>query len=108
MCRRRPVRRPRCSLVGNPAVSVVIPTRARPELVRRAVRSALDQTLRDIEVVVVVDGPDPPTRQTLADIDDSRLRVVELAERGGAPAARNAGVRHARGRWTALLDDDDE
>jgi glycosyltransferase involved in cell wall biosynthesis len=94
--------------VWNPAVSVVVPTRGRPELVRRAVGSALCQTLRDIEVIVVVDGPDPHTRDALAGIDDSRLRLVELAERGGAPAARNAGVRHARGRWTALLDDDDE
>jgi glycosyltransferase involved in cell wall biosynthesis len=94
--------------VVNPAVSVVIPTRGRPELVRRAVRSALDQTLRDIEVVVVVDGPDPDTGAALAAIDDPRLRVVELGQRGGAPAARNAGVAHARGRWTAMLDDDDE
>jgi glycosyltransferase involved in cell wall biosynthesis len=94
--------------VYDPTVSVVIPTRGRPELVRRAVGSALTQTLRDIEVVVVVDGPDPGTRDALAAIDDPRLRLVELAQRGGAPAARNAGVEHARGRWTALLDDDDE
>jgi len=86
----------------------VIPTRARPELVPRAVRSALAQTHRDIEVVVVVDGPDPGTRKVLAELTDPRLRVVELERSGGAPAARNAGVRHATGEWTALLDDDDE
>ena len=39
-------------------VSAVIPTRGRPELLRRAVRSALAQTLREIEVVVVIDGED--------------------------------------------------
>ena len=46
-------------------VSAVIPTRGRPDLLQRAVRSALAQTLREIEVVVVIDGEDPVTRLTL-------------------------------------------
>jgi glycosyltransferase involved in cell wall biosynthesis len=94
--------------VQSPQVSVVIPTRNRPELVLRAVGSALAQTLRELEVVVVVDGPDPATRDALAGVGDARVRVVELGESGGAPNARNVGVRHARGEWTAFLDDDDE
>lgn len=92
----------------TPAVSVVIPTLSRPPLVTRAVHSALAQTIADIEVIVVIDGPDDPTRAALAAITDPRLRVVGLPERGGAPNARNAGVREARALWTALLDDDDE
>jgi glycosyltransferase involved in cell wall biosynthesis len=91
-----------------PEVSVVIPTRARPELVTRAVGSALAQTVRDIEVIVVVDGPDPATVEALARTGDERLRVVDLAESGGAPNARNVGVQHAASRWVAFLDDDDE
>lgn len=91
-----------------PEISVVIPTRGRPELVTRAVSSALGQTFRDVEVLVVVDGPDEPTHAALAEVDDPRLRVVGLAESGGAPNARNTGVRAARGRWVAFLDDDDE
>ncbi|SHN48068.1 Glycosyl transferase family 2 [Cryptosporangium aurantiacum] len=74
----------------------------------RAVRTALAQTLHEIEVIVVIDGPDPSTREALATNADPRLRVVELAESGGAPAARNVGVAHATARWTAFLDDDDE
>ncbi|MFB9319174.1 glycosyltransferase family 2 protein [Cryptosporangium minutisporangium] len=89
-------------------MSVVIPTRRRPELVLRAVRTALAQTLRGIEVVVVIDGPDAATRQALADCGDPRVRVVELDESHGAPAARNVGVQHATAAWTAFLDDDDE
>ncbi|TMM39790.1 MAG: glycosyltransferase family 2 protein [Actinobacteria bacterium] len=92
----------------GPRVSVVIPTRLRPALVPRAVCSALAQALTDIEVVVVIDGPDPDTREVLAAIADPRLRIVELERSGGAPAARNVGVDHARAAWTALLDDDDE
>jgi glycosyltransferase involved in cell wall biosynthesis len=91
-----------------PDVSVVIPTCNRPELAGRAVASALAQTHGNLEVVVVIDGPDEPTAKALAEIGDERLRVIELPERGKAPHARNVGARNARGRWTALLDDDDE
>ncbi|WP_432984432.1 glycosyltransferase family 2 protein [Dactylosporangium sp. CA-233914] len=92
----------------KPEVSVVIPTRNRPELVVRAVRSALAQTLRDIEVVVVIDGPDPATVEALNAIGDERVRPVELPTSGGAPNARNRGVDNARADWVAFLDDDDE
>lgn len=95
-------------MLGTPEVSVVIPTFSRADLVTRAVRGALAQSVRDIEVIVVIDGPDQATRSALDAIGDPRLRVVGLPEQGGAPNARNIGVRQARARWTALLDDDDE
>lgn len=95
-------------MAARAEVSVVIPTRNRPELVSRAVRSALAQTLADIEVIVVVDGPDNSTRAALATESDPRLRVIELTASRGAPGARNAGVTAATAEWTALLDDDDE
>jgi glycosyltransferase involved in cell wall biosynthesis len=94
--------------VQRPEVSVVIPTRNRPELVVRAVRSALAQTVHDIEIVVVVDGPDPATVEALDGLGDARVRAVELPASGGAPNARNRGVDNARADWVAFLDDDDE
>jgi len=94
--------------VAAPLVSVVIPTRNRPQLVERAVRSALDQNLDGIEVVVVIDGPDADTRETLNRIRDARLNVLSLLENVGGSEARNIGVRYSRGKWIAFLDDDDE
>jgi glycosyltransferase involved in cell wall biosynthesis len=91
-----------------PLVSVVIPTRERPGLVGRAVKSALRQTLDEIEVIVVIDGPDEETFEVLHHIQDSRLRVKMLPIRIGVGEARNAGVNESRGKWVALLDDDDE
>jgi len=91
----------------TPAVSAIIPTRNRPELVRRAVGSALAQSFAELEVIVVVDGEHTATEKALAGIEDPRLRVVVLAESKGASQARNLGVRHARGEWIAFLDDDD-
>ena len=90
-------------------VSAVIPTRGRPELLQRAVRSALAQTLREIEVVVVIDGEDPVTSLALeSGSQDGRLRVIALAVSVGGSDARNRGVDAARGEWIAFLDDDDE
>jgi glycosyltransferase involved in cell wall biosynthesis len=92
----------------NPQVAAVIPTRNRPELVCRAVESVLAQTVRDIECIVVIDGPDRSTELALREINDPRLRVLALAENVGACEARNTGARAARADWVALLDDDDE
>jgi glycosyltransferase involved in cell wall biosynthesis len=92
----------------TPEVTVVVPTRDRPDLVTRAVRSALAQTLDRIEVIVVIDGPDEGSRSALAAIGDPRLRLVALPDQLGAPNARNVGAGEARAQWTALLDDDDE
>jgi glycosyltransferase involved in cell wall biosynthesis len=63
-----------------------------------------------LEVIVVVDGPDPATVSALEAIQcaDSRLRVLPLEENVGGSGARNAGVEAAEGEWIALLDDDDE
>jgi glycosyltransferase involved in cell wall biosynthesis len=91
-------------------VSAVIPTRGRPALLRRAVTSALNQSLQQIEVVVVIDGEDPLTRMTLEELaqQDERVRVVALPESVGGSDARNRGVAAASGEWIAFLDDDDE
>jgi len=89
-------------------VSVVIPTRGRPALLARALRSALGQTYRQLEVIVVVDGPDAETEELLRGYPDERLRWLVNAEPMGAAAARNRGVEEARGAWIAFLDDDDE
>jgi glycosyltransferase involved in cell wall biosynthesis len=91
-------------------VSVVIPTRWRPELLLRAVRSVLAQTLRDIEAVVVIDGDDPATKHVLEELirEDARVRVIALETSVGGSDARNRGVDAASGKWVAFLDDDDE
>lgn len=92
----------------NDFISVVIPTRGRPELVTRAVESVLSQTHREVEILVVIDGPCAETTQSLAKITDARLRVIELPSPVGGSDTRNLGVQHAHGSWIAFLDDDDE
>lgn len=96
------------TLDTNSLVSVVIPTRFRPDFVSKAVASALAQTYENLEVLVVIDGPDSETEAVLSSIQDPRLRVIALQENVGGSEARNTGVREGRGRWVAFLDDDDE
>jgi glycosyltransferase involved in cell wall biosynthesis len=89
-------------------VSVIIPTRNRPELVVKAVASALRQDFEDLEVIVVVDGEDRPAREALESFFDERLRIINLPVSVGGAEARNVGAQAARGEWVAFLDDDDE
>jgi glycosyltransferase involved in cell wall biosynthesis len=92
---------------ASPIVSVVIPTYRRPVLLRTAVESACRQTVSDIEIVVVSDGPSDESRKSVESISDGRVRYFESSAHRGLGATRNAGVRHSRGAWIAWLDDDD-
>lgn len=89
-------------------VTAVIPTYNRPSLVVRAVKTALTQTHTNMEVVVVLDGPEDSTSKALGAIADPRIQIVTLPQHQGACGARNAGVQTAKGEWIAFLDDDDE
>lgn len=89
--------------MSTPRLSIIIPTYNRPHLLPRAVNSALEQTLDDLEVIVVDDASTEPMNLP----EDPRLRIIRLPENKGGAAARNVGAREARGRWLAYLDDDD-
>jgi glycosyltransferase involved in cell wall biosynthesis len=91
-----------------PLVSAIIPTRNRPDLVLRAVKSALAQTYPAVEVVVVIDGLDLLSQSALESLSDPRLKVIPLEQSVGGAEARNVGVQRAEGEWAAFLDDDDE
>jgi glycosyltransferase involved in cell wall biosynthesis len=89
----------------TPRVSIVIPTYNRSGIVRRAIDSVLAQTYADLEVVVVDDGSTDDTRAVLENYE-SRVRYVRQ-ENAGPAAARNHGMRVARGEFIGFLDSDD-
>jgi len=92
----------------SPKISVVIPTRNRVALAKRAIKSALLQSYPDIEVIVIVDGGSGESYEEFFQLTDSRIRVYILTRSVGGGEARNIGIRESRGEWIALLDDDDE
>jgi glycosyltransferase involved in cell wall biosynthesis len=90
----------------NPRVSVVIPTYNRADKVRGCIESVLNQTLTDLEVIVVDDGSSDDTGKILADIYGGKIRYFYQRNQG-ASVARNKGIEEAKGEWIAFLDSDD-
>lgn len=89
-----------------PLVSVIISTFNRPELLVEAVRSVLNQTFANFEIVVINDaGCDVDA--TLAQLNSPRIVSLLHETNQGVAAARNTGLRAARGKYIAYLDDDD-
>ncbi len=72
-----------------------------------AVRSALDASAPDAEVLVIDDGSTDRTVAEVRAIDDPRIIVIPIAASGGPARPRNIGIRHARAQYVSLLDSDD-
>ena len=100
--------------MNSPLVSVIIPTYKRPDMIARAIDSVLNQTYKNIEIIVVDDN-DPSfwERKATAEVMnqyESNLKVTYIqheCNRNGS-VARNTGWRHAKGMYITFLDDDDE
>jgi hypothetical protein len=91
---------------NDPLVTVIIPTFNRPELLLRAVDSVRAQTFRDFEALVINDGG-APAEAALSTRGDPRMTYVRTGRNRERSAARNLGLRLARGKYIAYLDDDD-
>lgn len=87
-------------------ISVVIPSFNRREVLSRAVRSVMEQTFSAWELIVVDDGSEDESWKVVQETRDARVNYVYQKHRG-VSAARNLGMRLARGDWIAFLDSDD-
>jgi succinoglycan biosynthesis protein ExoO len=90
-------------------VSVIIAAYNADQCIRRAVESALNQTLCPHEVLVVDDGSTDGTVELIETLASSnpKIRLVRRERNGGPGAARNTGIDNATGDWIAILDADD-
>lgn len=89
-------------------VSLIVPVYRNPNLVEKAVRSALSQTWKNLEILLIDDGS-PDGCGALCDAfaaEDARIRVFHTENRG-VSAARNLGLRYANGEYVTFLDGDD-
>lgn len=97
-------------VVDSPLVTVVLTTfNPTPEELRTSVRSILDQTWRNIELLVVDDHSTEVTDGFFSELEslDSRLRVIRMPQNGGTYLARNAGIQAAAGAIVTGQDTDD-
>jgi glycosyltransferase involved in cell wall biosynthesis len=91
----------------TPKVSVVIPTYNRAEFVPVAIKSVLDQTFKDFEIIVVDDGSDDNTEEVVASLTDHRIKYIRHATNKRISGARNTGIKNSAADYIAFLDDDD-
>lgn len=91
-------------------VSVIIPTYNRAGLLSRAVRSVLNQTFKDFELIIVDDGSVDNTKDVVREFrnDDDRIKYVWQKNSGTPAGSLNSGIKLAKGEYIAFLDDDDE
>lgn len=90
-------------------LSIVMPVyNTRPEHLERSVRSLLNQTYKELEILLVDDGSGEESSEKLKELSalDPRIRLIRQ-ENAGASAARNTGIRAARGRYLTMMDSDD-
>jgi glycosyltransferase involved in cell wall biosynthesis len=93
---------------ARPAVTAIIPTFNRGAIIGRAIRSVLAQTCQDWELIVVDDCSIDDTEQAVKSFSDNRIKYIRHDRNRGQAAARNTGIRCARGEYVAFLDSDDE
>ena len=92
-----------------PLVSIIVRTKDRPKMLKRALASIKRQDYRPLEAVVVNDGGCPLDEDELSGLlSDVKLTYIYLEKNIGRAGAANAGMRHASGKYIGFLDDDDE
>jgi len=98
--------------MDGPEVSLILPTQGTRPSFARALRSALAQVFPSLEVIVIDDGPAGMDwrrqEETTRLLTDPRVRIIDLHQGRGCAAAKNVGLRAARGTWVCYLDDDNE
>ena len=94
----------------NPKVSVIIPTYNRANLLARAIKSVLNQTFQDFELIVVDDGSTDNTRKVVEEFQkkDSRIKYIFQENSGGPAKPINTGIKNSKGEYITILEDDDE
>lgn len=95
---------------NNKLASIIMPSYNCGQYIEASIRSVLEQTYREWELLVVDDcNTDGSLEKVVAlQREDSRIRVLRQEHRCGAATARNWALREARGRWIAFLDSDDQ
>jgi len=86
--------------------SIIMPAYNREGIIARSIQSILDQSYSNFELIVIDDASTDRTADVVRSFPDSRIRLIQKETRGGAPSARNAGIRAAKGEYLTYLDSD--
>ncbi len=92
--------------MGNPLVSIIIPLYNAEQFIVETIHSVLDQTYQNIEVIIVDDGSTDQSLQKVSALANDQIRLFKQNNKG-ASAARNYGLKEAKGDYIQFLDSDD-
>jgi len=91
----------------NPEVSIIIPAYNSEAYIAQALESILNQTYKNLEIILVDDASTDSTIKIARNFDDRRLKIISNKQNHGVSYSRNCGIKAAKGNWIALLDSDD-
>lgn len=92
---------------NDPLISVVVTTYNRRELLKETIDSILNQTYKNIEVIIIDNFSEDGTREYIEELNDSRITYFRNANNGIIAVNRNFGIQKAKGTFIAFCDDDD-
>lgn len=87
--------------------SVIIPIHNSSKYIEECLESVINQTYKDIEIIIVDDASTDNSLELVKNINDNRIKIIELKENAGAANARNKGIENATGNYICFLDSDD-
>ncbi|WP_436866049.1 glycosyltransferase family 2 protein [Bacillus fungorum] len=90
-----------------PEISIIIPTYNVEEYIEEALNSVLNQSFKQLEVIVIDDGSRDKTVEIIQSLKDERIKLYENGSNQGPAYSRNFGISKAKGNWIAFLDGDD-
>ncbi len=91
----------------NPLVSIIIPTYNHAKYLDRALKSVIDQTYKNWEIIVVDNFSSDNTEEVILKYKDGNIKYVKVKNNGVIAKSRNIGISYATGDWIAFLDSDD-
>ena len=92
----------------TPMISIIVPLYNAEKFIWETVQSVINQTYKDFELLLVDDCSTDRSLAAVEVINDPRVRVIRQEHNAGAYAARNRGLKEAKGRYIAFLDADDK
>jgi glycosyltransferase involved in cell wall biosynthesis len=95
------------SSLAFPLVSIIIPTYNRAHLIGESIKSVVDQSYRNWELIIVDDGSEDETERAVRSLNHPRIHYYKIAHSGILGKVRNHGIKKAQGDYIAFLDSDD-
>ena len=88
-------------------ISIITPTYNCAQFIGETIKSVINQTYTNWEMIIVDDASNDNTEEVVKSIKDERIKYIRLKENSGAATARNIAMENASGKFMAFLDSDD-